>query len=443
MFYSQNDSVDLNQYDIKLNNLSSIEDIETINCKIKLVDESFCSFGPELENKLLMIGNDFGPGTSYVDLKDFQKKSNVIYNKSIISDKIHDKDYYINHMKDHYMNNIQDDNDNDLFEIEAKKNGFCSRKKKNKSVMDIIQKEIMKIDYLKSLKVISSEIVNKKEHNFKLKFLKCKYEKINRTIEPMSEVRFFEQSFPLDSDILLTDKNDRKYCLILGDLSRFKNVVNFVFDKEDKSYNYRVEEKCSEMPNKEWFYKQIEYYFKWLNSQNDKKARELCNHLELSVKKDEKVFDLQKSNALISNTSQNKKYIYKICKNAQTNIKTRPYFRKVVKYNVANGFPSLTKQSMNQKFADIINYTPTFQDGMQGLSFFLCFQSKDWLQIHLESLKKKFIKTVFEKSKPDVEMNIECLKNTEGKLVSKKLNIWHQGWIENGEYYSEYFLCFL
>ena len=118
--------------------------------------------------------------------------------------------------------------------------------------------------------------------------------------------------------------------------------------------------------------------------------------------------------------------------------------RKLVVYSKNKDFPEITEMSINQKYIDTVNYRPTFRDGIQGFKWLQCFSSNYLLTFHLMRIQAESNfnngSTITE---PDFSFSWNCLKNEQGKVVSKRCNNWQQCWIENNNFYFEYYATFV
>ena len=120
-----------------------------------------------------------------------------------------------------------------------------------------------------------------------------------------------------------------------------------------------------------------------------------------------------------------------------------PYVRRFTEYNKNKAYPELIEISINQKYIDAVNYKPALSESSQCLEFLHYFCSRNLLNI---LTMKKPQQINFNDGNlvdtPYFSFCWDCLRNKNGKVISRKFSIWHQDCIENGNFYSEYYATF-
>ena len=413
-------------------NMLSIEkDFELGNISFKCNDNLSGSINRK-ESKPLPNDSDF------IKLRD---QYNGIDNISCLSDKLDNRGYCLKSQKEETEKIetplIMDD------EAEKIYKELFKRKVKDKkqfllknytALRDLHESFVMKIpNNNKKTKFIT---------NLKMKYLKTFKEDIGFIIPTKCQIRIYEICYPLDSSFIMTDQNNKTEIPILGDQSEFKRIKQIIFDKNEEDYKYLIEEKFPEMAGKDYFQELSEYYSLWLDNQNHQQAHELALSLKENYLKDSKMNVFLNSNMM--KPSDEKIYIRKISKNAQKEIKSMPYIHRLSVYNKHKVFPELIEMSVNQKYFDAVNYTPSFRDGMQGFKWATYCRTKHVLEFHIDRIITKLnFKRELIAHEPEFSFCKSCLKNEQGKVVSKRCNVWYQGWIQDNNFYSEYYMSFV
>ena len=391
-----------------------------------------------LINNSILFGTKFTPEVSHVNFRKSKKKVKKIYKTSSMSDKI-------SSMSDKLVRKYHRGK---TIEIRVRRR-VVKAKKINGPINNVDSLEKAPDD-TKLSKEVHTVIINKKtkgchkgkKHgvNLKLKYLKSLREAITMK-SSNRQIRVYQSFYPLDSSLLMTDPNNITETSILGNYSEFKRIKQIIFDKEEQEYKYLVEEKFPGMADEAYFERQREYYCSWLNSQNNQKAHYLAVGLMESYRKDLKVYMRLGSDKYKSN--QSKIHISQFSKNTQKHIKSVPYIRRLVVYYNNKDFPEVTEMSINQKYIDTVNYKPTFSDGMQGFKWLQYFSSKYWLAFHILRIQ---VESNFNNgntiTEPDFSFGWSCLKNEQGIAVDKMCTHWQQCWIENNNFYFEYYVTF-
>ena len=441
---SHNNMSNTKNAEIKLENISQIKQSDCKNLIFDIKCKGLSVFDPHLENKLSIIGKNFQLENLFIDFKSLKSKSRVECNGSCMSSKLDNKDYRVG-----VYDQVKQDISSNLSEIYDKQTKVCKKlitqnikRRKSNTTCDIIVIERLKNCLRKSTqqKKISNHKACKKIITLNLKYLKQITERIDLTIQMNEQIRLLEENYYLDSSFVMTNENNRSDCCLLGNQSEFKRVKQIIFDKKEKDYKYILEEKFPELSNLAHFKNQLKYYCSWLDSQNNKDAHDFALLLNGSYQKKLKIFDFLNSDKYQSTDS--KVYISKISDDSLEIIKTMPYIRRLNAYH-KNGSYELKDMSINQKYIDVVNYTPTYQDGMQALKWLYYFRSKNWVNQHLCRLRTGLTESQdYIKYTHDVKFEYDIQKNEQGEVVSNCCSIWKQAWIENGTFYSEHYCSF-
>ena len=427
------ENISCGQKDLRLENLSDPEYSEFKNSRYDVSCKGISSLGSDIENKVYIVGKDFDPPTLYADFTNLRCKSRRRNNSPCLSDELNNKDYLKNYEKETGFVKKR----SNMHHKENKITNFKYESKKRKPNKLFNYMTISPVEETIHHGVLKHKIMK----NLKIKYLKAFKEQIQPIIRTENHIRVYESYYPLSSSFLLLSQNNQTGGMIMGDQSEFKRVKQMIFDKKEQDYKYLLEEKFPQMANGAYFEKQFKYYCAWLDSQNNKQAHDLVKGIQNSCSKSLRVFLMLNSDRFRSNSSRF--YIRQLSKTAQKKIKTMPYMRRKTVYNKNKSFPELIEMSINQKYIDVVNYTPTFRDGSEGLKWVQYFRTKHLLKFHMMKIDAKF---KFSDSSivdtPDFTFCMDCQKNEEGKTVSKRLDVWHQSWVEDGIFYSEYYSTF-
>ena len=364
--------------------------------KIHEISKCFPQVTPVQKNKLYLLNSN--PIGSYEDFINLRNEYKDTDKTSCLSDKINDKDYRLQTCKSLFKNLMT--------ELDINNNELKAKTKKL------------------TIKILTT----------------CKQD-VERTFPIKNQIRIYDVQYPLDSSFIITQEKYPEH-LILGDYSEFKRVTQMIFDKKEQDYTYLIEEKFPGMADKAYFDRNLEYYSSWLDSQSNEDSHQMATALRTRYNKDFKVSRWLNSDKLKSNHL--KIYIHQLSENVLQLIKSMPYIRRLTVYNKAKVFPEIIEISINQKYIDAVNYTPTFSDVMQRLKWLWYFRPEHFLDFHtINFLTKINLNDCAISNTPDNSFFYDCLKDEHGKVVSKEFNIWHQNWIENGNLYFEYFVSFV
>ena len=397
----------------------------------------------EYDDQIMVGGgsNSHVKDVNFINLMETYKGTDKI---SCLSDKLDNRDYQVKKYEENVekinMPLIMDDKEKTFY-----KELFIKKARDKKNILLMTKRALKELRKETSTKKITKKKPTKlyyhRTQQLKLTYLKTFKENINRIIPIKGQIRIHESYYPLDSDFIITNQKNKTEIACLGDWSEFKRIKQIIFDKKEQEYKYFLEEKFPGMQDKAYFDRQIEYYFAWLDSQNSKEVHDFGTCLKTKQNSDTKIS--MQLNSIKFNSNFSKIYVKQFSKSVQEHIKSTPFMRRLVVYNTSKVFPELIEGSVNQMFFDAVNYTPTFGDGMQGLKWIKYFGSKILLRIQSMRMRSKassnsdiIVKT------PEFILTSSCLKNEQGKIISKRCNLWHQCWVENNNFYSETYASF-
>ena len=397
--------------------------------------------------KLCIVDKGINPPTLKSDFIDLRKKTKRMSKTSILSDELNNKDCHLKpyEKESGFFKTPLHMHDKEKKTSKGLYNGKSLFKdKKLSTVNDRIFQEVSKYNMRENFSNFSDINIfeDKISKNLKIKYLNAIKKQIPSIIPTENNIRVNESYYPLSSSFLLLGQNNQTGGIVLGDQSQYKRIKQMIFDKKEQDYKYLLEEKFPEMENEDYFDKRSDYYCDWLDSQNNQQAHDLAEGIVASKSKDLKVFILLNSNKFKLKGS--KVYLRQLSKNAQKHIKTMPYMRRKTVYNINKSFPELVEMSINQKYLDVVNYTPTFRDDSEGLKWVKYFRTKHLLDFNIQKINTKFkfsdsnIVDTF-----DFSFCMDCQKNEQGRTVSSRCNIWHQCWVEDGIFYAEYYSTFV
>ena len=379
----------------------------------------------------IIVGSDPTPIASYTDFTKLRDRYKGIDNTSCLSDKLDNKDFSVKKYEK---------------EAEEIKIPLIMDDKEEKTYKELFKQkanEKKKLNTNKALKKLREASSKEKNANKKLRNLKLKY-LITQRIEPIipikKQVRIFENYYPLDSSFIINDQKNITETAVLGDFSEFKRIKQIIFDKKEQEYKYLLEEKFPGMVDKAYFDKQMLHYSLWLDSQNNQLAHRFKTCLKARY---DSVLGINlQLNSDDFKVNSSKFYIRELSKDTQKHIKSMPFVRRLVVHSHNKVFPELTEMSINQEFIDTVNYTQTFRDSEEGFKWVKYYKIKFALKHYIKRMQTKFMFGTIVNT-PDFSLQTSCLKNEQGKVVSKRFNIWSQCWIENNNYYSETYASFI
>ena len=273
---------------------------------------------------------------------------------------------------------------------------------------------------------------------------------IKREPNPIKSIRFFEYSFPLDSDFFddMLPFVQKDY-LYLIDVSDFKRVHTAYYDKEVKVFVTKLHEKTFNKDSNYSSNQQYKYYIDWLFSLNNSKAKYLADILDnvVQLKRQLHIKQLELDESLIKNLDA-KIIVNEINADLKKQILSLPYLARISKQELipSSEETGLIGEEYSQPFLRLLGFHEEKETDyiLHRLLKFLAQKSiytKKYFDSVISFLPRKNCKDIGLISTPTQQTYI--LVDKDGKDIGEfYLNQFEEKWYEKGIMYKKTYTIF-
>lgn len=194
-----------------------------------------------------------------------------------------------------------------------------------------------------------------------------KIKSIERPINPINRVRILDWSFPLDMEFLSNPDYVFKHLLYI---LNFKKIVELVYDKNEKTWEYVFEERFPDSTVIKG-YDSMQYYIQWLTSMGNASfyqfAKIIQSYQSSRVRQSDCQYFKNKSNILDLATPQSlnrneRVWISKLPVSLTNEINKKPWIKRISCADLSKKKGNLHSIKINEKYVEVTGSKPSLSN---------------------------------------------------------------------------------